>query len=919
MKKTIQLFIILFIIFSNIHGATVRIDHFPTYQEYYCFEEFTEPMPTYGLYVDGCQYHDKVSVYILDKSTLEYVLRDEYLCPTTTTYGKTYLYLTSNIYQDYLKYGNQLEYKTVIVDNYGTGSTFTTSFIIYIDKYIENVVGGSITQTCNSLSIDATRVYGNVTRQWYYSSTEAGEYTYLTNTSSYDAAQTGYYKLRLKPERCNRRTLDKYIEVSSVYLNNLSGGSIANSAAAPVCDNVSLPITEIATATGGSSKSYVWYDSDDQSNWTNMYLTSNIVTVIPRNVKSFVKRTVSSCNGNLNAESNIIQISEIPELISGGQINGDQTICYGTAPGKLTGSAATGGGTVIYTWQSSEDGYNWSDISGTNQLDYSPGALTKTTYFHRVANSTCGTKTSNTVTVTVYASLSFGTIASDQTICFKGTPNNIAGSTPSGGYSDYTYTWLYSLDNTNWLSANNTIRDLQPSLLQKTTLYKRLVTDNCGSGYSNTVTITVNEELSSVSITGDQSVCYGASISSLVGEYPTGAGGTYTFKWQKSTDNKNWFDITNSNSKDYQPVNITQTTYFRRTTSTNLCGMATSNVVKIMVSPELKEGTITGNQKICEGAKPTDLIGLAVDGVTYQWQNSPNGDLWENIAGANTQNYSPVEISISKYFRRGVISGCGDKYSNRIYITVHPKPLQPSVVGVKSFYCKGNNVSISAVGDLYNYEWYDNSGLILSLGKKFEINNVTGNQIINVRSIDVNNCKSDPQTLDIKVDNITAGFIADKTTIEKGEMVKFTDNSANASSYAWTFSEGEKATAKNPAKYFYNVGMVTVKQMVQSAQGCKDSIVKKDYITVGSTIIGEVSNNVTVTIYPNPTTNILNIDFTNEEVKTIILFNDLGKAVFEKTITDLELKLDISPLPVGLYIIQVNSKSNCFTSKIVKQ
>lgn len=915
MKKIFFLFVIL-LATQRVNG---RVDHFPSYMQYYCFENFNLAAPSFGIYVNGCQYHDKVTVYILDKSSGEYVQRDEYLCPATSTYGSTYVYLTSNIYQDYLKYGSSLEYKTVIFDNYGNGSTWTSSFIMNIDKYNEDISTVNISQTCNTLSMNVSRNNGSVAYQWYYSSTEGGEYEYLGNTTSQQVSQSGYYKVRLKPERCDKRYTDKFITVPTIYLDNLSPGSISNSATGPVCDNESLQINEVNPATGGNTLTYLWYGSDDQINWTNMYLSSGSIKVIPKNVKQYLRRAVSSCDGTLTAQSNIIQISKIPELVSGGTINGDQSICYNTSPGKLTGSEATGGGTVTYIWQWSEDNLIWSDIPGANQVDYGPGALTKTTYFRRVASSTCGTKASNTVTVNVFASLSVGNIASDQVICYNTVPNNIVGTTPGGGYGNYAYNWYYSYDNTNWEDAKNTIRDYQPSALKKTVLYRRKVTDNCGSGYSNTVTITVNSELGSINITGDQSVCYGATINTLVGETPSGAGGTFTFKWQSSTDKANWFDIPNTNSKDYQPTNLTQTTYFRRVTSTTSCGMANSNNVKITVSGQLNEGTITGAQQICEGTKPNTITGTAVEGITYQWQSSSNGDVWENIPGWNTQNFAPSEMTSSRYFRRAVTSGCGTKYSNSIFVTVYPKPSQPVVSGLKSLYCRGEKASVSIDGTL-TYSWYDKNGSLLKTGKKFDIDKISEDGTVSVKATDSNNCKSDALQLNFTVDKVKASFTTNATSIKVTEFVQFTSNSVNASSFLWDFSEGEKSSKENPIKYFYNAGTKTIRLTVTSDGSCKDSVVMQSLITVnGTTGVDDLSGKG-LSVYPNPFASELVIETVDPGNCYIYLLSLDGKVMQSTQVENTgKATLGCASLPRGIYMVKIQKGNDIKTLKVVKQ
>ena len=74
-------------------------------------------------------------------------------------------------------------------------------------------------------------------------------------------------------------------------------------------------------------------------------------------------------------------------------------------------------------------------------------------------------------------------------------------------------------------------------------------------------------------------------------------------------------------------------------------------------------------------------------------------------------------------------------------------------------------------------------------------------------------------------------------------------------------------------------------------------------------------------IYPNPTTDELNIKFTQayNSSLSIIIFSNIGEIVFEKTLTENEKNIDISSLPNGLYFVKLNSKEYIITKKIIKQ
>ncbi|MEJ0083198.1 MAG: hypothetical protein WDM78_20125 [Puia sp.] len=83
----------------------------------------------------------------------------------------------------------------------------------------------------------------------------------------------------------------------------------------------------------------------------------------------------------------------------------DQSVCTGQTPIALTGSTPTGAtGTYTYLWESSVTSATtgFSTATGvSNGKNYSPAALTQTTWFHRIVSSGGCTDISATVMVTV--------------------------------------------------------------------------------------------------------------------------------------------------------------------------------------------------------------------------------------------------------------------------------------------------------------------------------------------------------------------------------------------------------------------------------------------------------------------------------------------------------------------------------------
>jgi hypothetical protein len=140
----------------------------------------------------------------------------------------------------------------------------------------------------------------------------------------------------------------------------------------------------------GTSKDMCFYGSASNDNavpagnWKFTFLTSNNTTLV--------------CSYNFDAGGSL-------SAITAGSIGSNQTICSGQTPASLTSvSAATN--FTSYKWQSSTTSISsgYTDIPSSTAATYSPGALTQTTYFQRIAIDGTTEVASNVITITVVSS-----------------------------------------------------------------------------------------------------------------------------------------------------------------------------------------------------------------------------------------------------------------------------------------------------------------------------------------------------------------------------------------------------------------------------------------------------------------------------------------------------------------------------------
>ncbi|MBN9297352.1 MAG: PKD domain-containing protein [Filimonas sp.] len=175
------------------------------------------------------------------------------------------------------------------------------------------------------------------------------------------------------------------------------------------------------------------------------------------------------------------------------------TVCSGQ-PVTVSGPVATGGsGTYAYSWEQSTDNISgWTTLAGQTgaSITFVPAG---TVYVRRkVTTSTC-TGASNSILVTVQASISANTISGDQAICTGNSANTITGSVPTGGDGNYQFQWQVNTSGNTWTAITGAqAANYAPGILTATTRYRRLATTSlCAGSQASTspvVTITVNPD-----------------------------------------------------------------------------------------------------------------------------------------------------------------------------------------------------------------------------------------------------------------------------------------------------------------------------------------------------------------------------------------------------------------------------------------
>ncbi|HVS92318.1 MAG TPA: gliding motility-associated C-terminal domain-containing protein [Mucilaginibacter sp.] len=521
---------------------------------------------------------------------------------------------------------------------------------------------------------------------------------------------------------------------NNVYISGYFNGTVdfdpSPTSSAPVSYHGN---TDLFLAKYDSNLDYKWAFSAGNASCgntlgRNIDVDSNNDVVLVGSFCSTVNFDASKCtNYNLTAQSNV-RDSFIAKYVQAKPTPTSQITSF-SVPGevgsavidqtKLQITVTVPAGTDITNLSPAiavSSGVTLSPASGTPQNFSGPVTYTLTT-------AAC---TSLNYSVNVV----FASTAKPVTTCSGASdivPGDAASPTPNS------YLWQI-LQNGVWVSApgTNNTKDYQAFALVNNTnanvifSLRRQITTGTNVTDDSFYDVTVQPATPIANNTAASPVtntfCAGGNPAVIIGSAPTGGDGSnYTYQWQNSTNNVNFVNIAGTNSKDYDPVAISVTTYYRRTVTSGSCTVpSVSNVVTMTVQPPLANNALTAPAvtTFCASGTPGSLSGSAPTGgngsYTYQWQNSADNTTFTDIAGATGINYDPGTITTTTYYRRTVVSGACTTpvISNIVTITIQPPVSNNTITGpAVATFCATGDPSIIAGSTpaggngSYSYQW----------------------------------------------------------------------------------------------------------------------------------------------------------------------------------------------------------------------
>jgi hypothetical protein len=245
------------------------------------------------------------------------------------------------------------------------------------------------------------------------------------------------------------------------------------------------------------------------------------------------------------------------------------------------------------------------------------------------------------------------------------TLNNLTGSVVR---------WESSFD--NFFTAGTTITSTSTSItvtnLTKTTYYRAIVNSSspvsCSGLATSSVYVTVKPTKSGTVFAANNSICAGGQVELTL----SGQQGNVN-KWQRSTDNVNWTNISNTTTSLTETISSAGTYYYRVEVQTPSCGSAVNSSSKTITvtsgTPPVGGGVSSSTHTSTTNSGTLTLSSYT--GTIVKWQRSTNdGVNWTDITNT-ASTYSYTNITSKTLFRAQLQSGtCGFAYSSNGTVSI---------------------------------------------------------------------------------------------------------------------------------------------------------------------------------------------------------------------------------------------------------
>lgn len=592
--------------------------------------------------------------------------------------------------------------------------------------------------------------------------------------------------------------------------------------------------------------------------------------------------TVTDGNGCTQTTSVIIEKDVLLPQVNAGPTK--EIDCKGPVI-DLEGGASQGD-QFKYLWSTSTG----SILSGENTLN--PTVEAGGLYTLLVTNTTTGCSASSQVDVVENMDAPIANAGITKQLSCAEEAISLDG-TGSGQGDSFMYEWTTA--DGNITNGNNT---LTPTINQSGT-YRLKVTDT-STGCTSTATVSVIQDVNMPSATAGESQSLTCNTTQLTLNGNGSTGIDFLYIWE-TEDGK-----IESGENTLNPI-ISAVGTYRLTVRNRTNGCDASSSVTITGGQGVEVALAGSTELNCTNSIVT-LNGQGSssgEGITYEWITQ-DGNITSatSIASINVDRPGTYRLTV-----RNTATGC--EATDEITVTETSRAPELAVVQNAEIDCENPTVTLQATLEEENenmsIQWQSPEGNILEGESTLApIINEPGTYYLGVfdRS---NNCfSSDSVTVTKSEDAFSVNIDSIKTKEVPSENVI-----GGMPPFTWAPSIGTDATIMNMPSGEFDI-------IVTDANGCSAVITA---FILNTTSVPSISSLTAINVYPNPTQNgiQLNADFNRNENGNIILFNNLGKQVWQQVFdtNKLQVRIETDQWNGGVYYLMLQTEEGIKVEEVV--
>ncbi|WP_190304163.1 Ig-like domain-containing protein, partial [Paenimyroides baculatum] len=323
---------------------------------------------------------------------------------------------------------------------------------------------------------------------------------------------------------------------------------------------------------------------------------------------------------------------------------------------------------------------------------------------------------------------------------------------------------------------------------------------------------------------------------------------------------------------------------------------STRQAIQVTVAAAVAAPTAT-SQVMCGNSTLNDVVVVKDPSATLKWYTS----LQSMIPLAGT-----TQVSTGTYYVQQVIGACESvRIAVSVQVTSVSAPIMTSIAT-----CDGNTIA-----DLHpstgTYVWYVNNTTTTALPDTFVIK--SGTYYI---SHEVSGCISPRTNVSVNVNARPASATGQSNQLF-GFAARVSDLQMNQSNVSWFASFNDAVKQVNQLASTHPLqDQTTYYGILTGANNCGSAV--PTAVTVTINLSNAELDLTQLKYYPNPVDSELNISYI-EEIKKVEVFTITGQRVFGNDYQGNEVKVDLSRLSAGNYLVKIETAKASQFVKIVKK